>query len=324
MPVPPPPPPAPPPGFLFSSSGLIGRSWSMLFAAADFDVEMYDIDEKQLQGAMAEVRTQLAELERLGLLRGKLSAEQQFSNIRTTSEFEDCVRGAFYECVPENIELKNAVHTRADAVMSDTCILASSTSALLPSRLAADIKHKNRFIVAHPTNPPFYAPLVELVPSPWTDSDVVPSTKALMEKIGQVPVVLKKEIEGFVLNRIQYSIMREGWGLIKDGIVDVDGIDKVMSAGLGRRYAFMGPFETAHLNADGMKNYADRYATMIEGVMSTLKSNDRFGGPVLEQIRTELEARIPLCDLQERRQWRDRRLAALTQLNQRIDAEDAK
>lgn len=306
-------------------SGLIGRSFAMLFAAADYDVWLYDIDTKQLASALAEIKTQLATLESQKLLRGSLTAQQQFQNIKTTDDFEQCVRHAAYiqECVPEKIELKTAVYAKVDKIMEDSSILSTSASALLPSKLAANIQHKNRFIVAHPTNPPFYAPLVELVPSPWADSDVVPTTKAIMEKIGQVPVVLKKEIDGFILNRIQYAIMKESFRLIKDGITDVEGIDKVMSAGLGRRYAFMGPIETAHLNADGMYSYAERYAEMIEGIMATFRDPDKFLD-VIDQLATEMERKVPLSNLQERRQWRDKRLAALAQLQKTLDAEDEK
>lgn len=296
----------------------------MLFAAADYDVMLYDISEEQLTGAVTDIQAQLKELERLQLLRGTLSAQEQLGNIRTTNSLEDCARNAVFvhECVPERIELKTGVYSKIDKIMSDSCILASSASALLPSKLAANIQHKNRFIVAHPTNPPFYAPLVELVPSPWTDSDVVPKTKVIMEKLGQVPVVLKKEIDGFVLNRIQYAIFKESWRLIKDGVIDVEGLDKVMSAGLGRRYAFIGPIETAHLNADGIYSYADRYATMIEGIMATFREPDKFSGPVLDQIQTEMEHLVPMDTLQARRRWRDKRLAALAQLQKKLDSED--
>ncbi|KAL4232929.1 Crystallin [Mactra antiquata] len=305
-------------------SGLIGRSWSMLFAAADYDVCLYDIDEKQLSGAVQDIQKQLALLDKQGLLRGQLSADQQFKNISTTSDLSQCVENADYiqECVPERIELKTAVYSRIDPIIKDTCILASSASALLPSKLAANIQHKNRFIVVHPTNPPFYAPLVELVPSPWADSDIVPTTKSIMEKIRQVPVILKKEIDGFVLNRIQYAIFKESWRLIKDGVISVEGLDKVMSAGLGRRYAFMGPIETAYLNADGMYSYAERYAEMIQGIMATFREPDQFGGETLDQIQAEMEQLVPMDTLQERRKWRDRRLAALAQLQKKLNEED--
>lgn len=109
-------------------------------------------------------------------------------------------------------------------------------------------------IVSHPVNPPYYVPLVELVPAPWTKPEIVKTTRSLMEEIGQEPVSLTKEVEGFALNRIQYAILNETWRLVQDGILDVKDIDKVMSCGLGPRYAFMGPLETAHLNAEGKTN----------------------------------------------------------------------
>lgn len=307
-------------------SGLIGRSFAMLFAAAEYEVWLYDIEKSQLSGALEDIKAQLKELDSLQLLRGSLTAEQQLNNINTTDNIEQCVKDAVFvhECVPERIELKTSIYAKIDKMLSDTCILATSASALLPSKLAANIQHKNRFIVAHPTNPPFYAPLVELVPSPWADPDVVPKTKAIMEKLGQVPVILKKEIDGFVLNRIQYAIFKESWRLIKDGIIDVEGLDKVMSAGLGRRYAFIGPIETAYLNADGMYSYADRYATMIEGIMATFREPDSFSGPVLDQIQSEMEQMVPMDSLQARRNWRDKRLAALAQLQKRMDDAEGK
>ncbi|XP_060577987.1 lambda-crystallin-like [Ruditapes philippinarum] len=307
-------------------SGLIGRSFAMLFAAAEYEVWLYDIEKSQLSGALEDIKAQLKDLDSLQLLRGSLTAEEQFNNINTTDNIEQCVKDAIFvhECAPERIELKTSIYAKIDKMLSDTCILATSASALLPSKLAVNIQHKNRFIVAHPTNPPFYAPLVELVPSPWADPDVVPKTKAIMEKLGQVPVILKKEIDGFVLNRIQYAIFKESWRLIKDGIIDVEGLDKVMSAGLGRRYAFIGPIETAYLNADGMYSYADRYATMIEGIMATFREPDSFSGPVLDQIQSEMEQMVPMDSLQARRNWRDKRLAALAQLQKRMDDAEGK
>ncbi|XP_053398063.1 lambda-crystallin-like [Mercenaria mercenaria] len=110
----------------------------------------------------------------------------------------------------------------------------------------------------------------------------------------------------------------------QDGIIDVEGLDKVMSAGLGRRYAFIGPIETAYLNADGMYSYSERYATIFEGVTATFREPDKFDGPVLDQIQSEMEQLVPMDTLQARRNWRDKRLAALAQLQKRMDIEDEK
>ncbi|XP_056013885.1 lambda-crystallin-like [Ostrea edulis] len=223
------------------------------------------------------------------------------------------------ECVHEELQLKREVHAKIDTFIKEDTIISSSASALVPSLISENLRHKKRFIVCHPTNPPFYAPLVEVIPAPWTDPEVVVKTKELLTEIGQVPVIVKKEIDGFVLNRIQYSIIGECWRLYEDGVMSVEDIDKVMSEELGRRYAFMGPLETAYLNADGMYSYGNRYAEMIYRVQSSFGPPRKMDGPILEKIHNEIASRIPLDKLHERRKWRDVRLASLQKLKNGLD-----
>lgn len=151
----------------------------------------------------------------------------------------------------EKLELKADVFKQLDEVASDDIVLGSSTSCFLPSLFSQSLKHRSQVVVAHPVNPPYYIPLIEVVPAPWTSDEVVKRTRALLEDIGQKPVTLKKEVPGFSLNRIQYAILNECWRQIADGVMSVEDVDTVMSDGLGLRYAFMGPYETAHLNAKG-------------------------------------------------------------------------
>lgn len=100
-------------------------------------------------------------------------------------------------------------------VANESQILASSVSTIMPSIFTSDLKHRDQCIVAHPVNPPFYVPLVEIVPSQWTKPEVVDRTYNLMKELGQVPVRLKKEIAGFALNRLQYALLAECWRLVK-------------------------------------------------------------------------------------------------------------
>ncbi|XP_005109678.1 lambda-crystallin homolog isoform X2 [Aplysia californica] len=308
-------------------SGLIGRSFSMLFVSGGYQVSVYDVEPAQNAVAKDDIWSQLNKLEEQGLLRGSLSKEQQFANITYTEDLAECVNGAFFiqECIPERLELKKSVFAKIEKVMSPDAIMSSSTSALMPSLISGDLTHKNRFVVTHPTNPPFYAPATEVVPASWTDADVIEKTVALLKEIGQAPVLLKKEINGFVLNRIQYAILAETWNLIRDGIVSPEDCDVIMSQGLGMRYAFMGPWETAYLNADGLHSYSDRYADMIYGIQKDFLPPEKIGGETLDVIQRGMEnVAGPVENLEQRRQWRDRRLVALAKLKAGMNKEEAK
>jgi len=304
-------------------SGLIGKSWAMIFASEGFNVKLYDVDKNQVAKAIENIKSELVEFENAGTLRGSLAAADQAQLVEGTDSLEECVLGAKYiqECVPEDLDLKKKVWGAIDKIVDDKTIMASSTSCIVPSKISDGLSHKAQFIVAHPCNPPYHTPMVELVPAPWTSQEVRDQTRALMSEVGQGPVSLSKEVPGFVLNRMQYSLLNECWRLIRDGIVSPQDLDVVMKDGMGMRYAFMGPMETIHLNAEGTQNYCDRYGDTIYNVSSDL-------GPIPTGWKQESDAdkaevgaleaamcrTVPLDSLGERRVWRDKRLAALAKL----------
>ncbi|KAI2802451.1 hypothetical protein RDWZM_009911 [Blomia tropicalis] len=302
-------------------SGLIGRSWTMIFVSYGFDVHLYDVVPENVTNAMKLIKEQLDELEIQGLLRGQLNAAAQFGHVHRAKTLADAVSDAIHiqECVFENLELKKQVFSEIDAICSNTVVLCSSTSCFLPSLIAENLTHKSQFIVGHPVNPPYFVPLVEIVPSKWTDQDILKRTDDLYRLVGQKPVVLKREIEGFIVNRIQYAILNECYRLIEDDVISVTDVDSVMSDGLGMRYAFMGPWETAHLNAQGMEEYFAKYAQGINDVSRTMGPVPMMSGDTAKLIADQMNGIIPESKLPERRQWRDQRLIALSQLKKKMN-----
>lgn len=294
----------------------------MLFASGGFKVKLYDVEQQQITNALENIRKEMTLLEQSGSLKGSLSAEQQLSLISGCGNLAEAVEGAMHiqECVPENLDLKRKIFAQLDRIVDERVVLSSSSSCLLPSKLFTGVAHVKQCLVAHPVNPPYYVPLVELVPHPETAPATMDRTYALMRKIGQSPVRVLKEIDGFVLNRLQYAIISEAWRLVEEGIVSPNDLDLVMSDGLGMRYAFIGPLETMHLNAEGMVSYCDRYSEGMKRVLKTFGPVPEFSGATVEKVNQDMCMKVPDDPehLAARRQWRDDCLMKLAKLKHQV------
>lgn len=292
-------------------AGLIGRAWAIVFARAGCQVAIYDAAPEALAGCQMLLSESIHDLATHGLI--DEPPEAVLARITPVSTLAAALEGAVLvqENVRETLDVKRAIFAEMDRLAAPDTILASSTSWIPASEFSADLPGQNRILVAHPVNPPYLVPLVELAPAPWTSPAVVERAHDLYTRAGQSPVLLKKEITGFLLNRIQGAVLNEALNLYANGYASVEDLDKVMKDGLGLRWAFMGPFETIDLNApDGVVDYAHRYGPTYRDVALTQLPNE-WRSELLEKIETERRAVLPAALLAERARWRDNRLMAL-------------
>ncbi len=301
-------------------AGLIGRSWTVAFARGGHHVKMYDPAEGAAAKSFGLLPDMLAELADADLLRGQKVADV-LARVSVASTLETCVRGAAYiqENAPENRDVKIALYTEIDAVVSDDCVIASSTSAILPSLFTGHIRHKAQCIVAHPLNPPHLIPAIEIVPAPWTDPAITARTKTIQEAIGQKPIVMLKEIDGFLMNRLQGAILEECLWLVEGGYVSVEDVDISIKHGLAMRWAFIGPFETMDLNAPGgIQDYITKFGGTYEMIRQGSKGHADWHGALKDQLTAERTALLPRDKILERQNWRDRMLMQMAGLKRKI------
>ncbi|HEV8262683.1 MAG TPA: 3-hydroxyacyl-CoA dehydrogenase [Burkholderiales bacterium] len=303
-------------------TGLIGRAWAMVFARAGHSVKLYDSAPGATDKAIGLITEGLEELQQFGLI--KDSPDTVMKRVSGAATLAEAVRDADYvqENTSELLDVKRDVYRQLDEAAPAHCILASSTSTIQTSRFSEGLKGKHRCIVAHPVNPPHVVPIVEISPAPWTSPDVVARTRALHHKVGQVAITVKKEIEGFVLNRLQSALLLESWRLVKEDYVSVEDLDKCIKDGLGLRWSFMGPFETIDLNAPGgVSDYAARYGRVLFDMMKNVK-HEPWDHKLVAQIEGERRRLMPQARHPEREAWRDRRLMALIAHKRSMEAKD--
>jgi 3-hydroxyacyl-CoA dehydrogenase len=292
-------------------AGLIGRAWAMVFARAGLSVRLWDKLPGVAEAAMGTIRDRLADLKVAGLVTE--APEAIAARIAPAGTLADCVAGAVHvqENGPERVEPKRELFAELDQLCPPEVVLASSTSGIPASEFTGNLPGRGRCLVAHPVNPPYLVPLVELVGAPWTDAAVVARTRALMERVGQVPVTAFKETRGFVLNRLQAALVAEAFRLVRDGVMSVEDVDRCVRDGLGLRWSFMGPFETIDLNAPGgVADYAERFGPLMGGITDE-QTPFGYDAKTVAKVAADRRAALELGRIEERSAWRDRRLMAL-------------
>jgi L-gulonate 3-dehydrogenase len=307
-------------------SGFIGRAWAISFAAAGHDVSMWDQSPEATGGARDFIAGVLGDLAANDLLRGQ-TPESVLDRIEVVADFEAALEGAVHiqENTPENRDIKREVFSRIDAFAAPDAVIASSTSALLPSTFTEHLAGRHRCLVVHPINPPYLIPAAEVVPAPWTSQETVERTSAFLVSAGHAPLVMKRELDGFIMNRLQGALLEEAFRLVSDGYASVEDVDIGIRDGLALRWSFMGPFETIDLNAPGgVRDYVDRYQSIYSNIFPQMQRRVDWAGDVMKTVEADRSARLPRENLAVRQVWRDRRLMALAAHKRKSDEEFGK
>ena len=292
-------------------SGRIGRAWAIVFARAGFEVRLHDADRTMLDGAIPSIRDSVADLREYGLI--EEPDEQIVSRVTACEKLADAVHDVdlVQENIAEIVEVKRALFAELDKLTRPDTLLASSTSGLPASTFTEDLAGRARCLVAHPVNPPSLVPLVELCGAPWTTPQTLARARALYEEAGQQPVIVTREIPGFLLNRLQGVLLDEALSLYARGYASAADLDTVMRDGLGLRWSFMGLFETIDLNAPGgVPDYAKRYGAMYRSFATDSVPFD-WSPASIARLDAERRDVLPRDEIESRSRWRDRQLMAL-------------
>ncbi|MDO8185273.1 3-hydroxyacyl-CoA dehydrogenase [Conexibacter sp. JD483] len=302
-------------------AGSIGVAWALVFARAGHPVALHDPDPGRLAAAPRELDERLARLRAHGLLDEPVQTVA--ARVRTSGDLADALAGAVHvqECAPERVELKRELFERLDMLADAGATLASSSSALPASCFAAELPGRARVLIAHPGNPPYLLPVVELVPAPFTAAATVDRCEALMAGAGMAPVRVAAEVEGFLFNRLQGAVLREAYALVRDGVATAEEIDRVMRDGLGRRWALIGPFETVDLNTrGGIVSHAEKMGPAYARMGAERGQDDPWTPALVARVDAERRERLPLEQWERRVAWRDEALMTLERARRELDA----
>jgi L-gulonate 3-dehydrogenase len=304
--------------------GLVGRAWAIVFARAGCDVTLFDAE----AGAAARAREQIARnLDDLAVHQLLDDPARVLRRIAIAGSLAAVLDGARYaqESVFERVDIKRNVFAEIDRAIGPDTIVGSSSSGIPASAFTEGLSANARYLIAHPVNPPYLAPVVELVPAPWTAPATMAAARALMSAVGQVPVSMSREIEGFILNRLQAVLLMEAWRLVEQGYASAEDVDRTISDGLGLRWSFMGPFETIDLNAPGgVADYARRLGPLYQSIAASTAEHRVWDEPLIAEVERQRRALLPAKDLVARAEWRDRRLMALKAHKQEMNAAEAR
>ncbi len=295
-------------------AGLIGQGWATLFSSQGVEVILQDVTEAILEKAVHYITLNLRLLETNNLLRhGDVNAA--LKRITTTTNIIEALDNVDYvqESVPDNYEIKNHVFNEIDTLAPDHAILASSTSGLLMTKIQKVTTRPEQCVLVHPVLPVHLIPLVEIVGGEQTSQETVKTAYEFMLKLGKVPVVLNREVPGYIINRLQAALLREAIDLIDKGIASAEEVDKAFCMGIGLRDPLIGPFLRIHLAGNGVEHFIENFSQSYNYRWETMETWTSIPPSATKKIIQgvyEMEV-VHTKTLEEIKSWRDEMLVKL-------------
>jgi 3-hydroxyacyl-CoA dehydrogenase len=297
-------------------AGSIGLSFAAVLTDCGAAVTLAEPDPERRAAAQAGLAVQAEAIRTAGLSRGlsgALTVVAEAGDAPATAEM-------VIECGPERLEAKQAIFADLLRRAGPATILATASSAIPMSRILPDPETQARCLVAHPVNPPAVLRLIELAPAPGTTPEALDRTAALFRALGFAPVTLRREVEGFLLNRLQGAVLREAYRLVAEDVASSTDLDTVMRLGLGPRWALSGPFETAELNTPGgIVAHAERMGPAYRRMGEARGETVDWTPELVARVETERRAVLPAEDLPARAAWRVGAVARMVAARDRIE-----
>jgi 3-hydroxyacyl-CoA dehydrogenase len=298
-------------------AGLVGQGWATIFLSRGLEVIMQDISQEILNESMKHIWLNLKFLETKGLAQ-KGSVEAGRDRIKTTTNIADACGHADYvqESVPDTYEIKKRVFEEMDSAAPTHAILASSASGLLMTDIQEVATRPERCVLVHPMLPVHLIPTVEIAGGEKTSRETVQKAREFMERMGKSPVVLRREVPGYIINRLQAALLREAIDLVDKGIASPEEVDKAFCRGTGLRDPIVGPFLRMHIAGNGIENFIENFAQSYRYRWETMETWTSIPPSAVEEVVKGTRNMKIVCEksLGEMRAWRDEMLTKILKL----------
>jgi 3-hydroxypropionate dehydrogenase (NADP+) len=298
-------------------AGLVGQGWATIFLSRGLEVIMQDMSQEILNESMKHIWLNLSFLETKGLVQ-KENVEAGRDRIKTTTNIADACGHADYvqESVPDTYEIKKRVFREMDAAAPAHAILASSASGLLMTEIQEVTTRPERCVLVHPILPVHLIPTVEIAGGEKTSRTTIQEAREFMERMGKSPVVLRREVPGYIINRLQAALMREAIDLVDKGIASPEEVDKAFCRGSGLRDPVVGPFLRMHIAGNGIENFLKNYAQSYRYRWETMETWTTIPPSAIEAVVKGTRGMEIVCEksLGEMSVWRDEMLVKILKL----------